>query len=150
VFKKRKPRPAIEATPLSSLIAEDVEITGDVRFARGIRIDGRLKGDLLGRPTEGQAGALLVLSDKGRIEGTVTCRDAVVNGTVIGDLRIENFLELQSNARVIGSVRYGQLQMEVGAVVRGQVCSADDTPEAPQAPVHDNVVELARDVALAK
>jgi cytoskeletal protein CcmA (bactofilin family) len=137
MFGKSK-RPAIQATQLASLIAEDVELRGDLIFTRGIRVDGCIKGDLVGRAVEGR-GALLVLSEKGRIEGAVTCRDAVINGTVVGDLHIENFLELQANACVTGSIRYGQLQMDVGAVVRGQL--SDAQPEATQ----DNVVELPRE-----
>ena len=86
MFAKRKKRPFIEVTKLSSLIAEDVEITGDVHFSGGIRIDGRIKGNVVARAAEGQTRALLVLSDKGHIEGTVNCGDAVINGTVIGDL----------------------------------------------------------------
>jgi cytoskeletal protein CcmA (bactofilin family) len=144
MFTKRKNRPSLEAAKLSSLIAEDVVITGDIQFARGLRVDGRVKGDLLGRPAGGEAGALLVLSDKGQIEGTVTCGDAVINGTVIGDLNIERFVELQANARVIGSIRYGQLQMDVGATVRGQVSDAQASP------AEDNVVDLALETAARK
>lgn len=148
MFSKRK-RPAIQATQLASLIAEDVEIRGDLNFTRGIRVDGCIRGDLVGRPVDGQGGALLVLSEKGRIEGAVTCRDAVINGTVVGDLHIENFLELQANARVTGTIRYGQLQMDVGAVVRGQVF--DGASRAESGTVQDNVVELPREaVAAAK
>ncbi len=137
MFAKRKPkRPFIEIKQLSSLIAEDVEITGDVFFAGGIRIDGRIKGNVIARPAEGRTRALLVLSEKGCIEGRVNCGDAVINGSVIGDLDVEHFLELQSNARVSGTIRYEHLQMDVGAAVRGQLVKA----EAPAAA--DNVVEL--------
>jgi cytoskeletal protein CcmA (bactofilin family) len=123
-----------------------VEIRGDLHFTRGIRVDGCIKGDLVGRAAEGEGGALLVLSEKGRIEGAVTCRNAVINGTVIGDLHIEHFLELQANAHIVGSIRYGQLQMEVGAVVRGQVSDAGHRPAHETA--QDNVVELPREAAV--
>jgi cytoskeletal protein CcmA (bactofilin family) len=141
MFLKRKKRPFIEVTKLSSLIAEDVEITGDVCFTSGIRIDGCVKGNVVARAVEGQSRALLVLSDKGRIEGTVTCGDAVVNGTVVGDLVVEHFLELQSNSRVDGTIRYEHLQMDVGAAVRGQLIRADAQVVA------DNVVALGTDKA---
>jgi cytoskeletal protein CcmA (bactofilin family) len=141
MFWKRKKRPFIEVTKLSSLIAEDVEITGDVVFASGIRIDGRVKGNVIARAVEGQTRALLVLSDKGHIEGSVNCGDAVINGTVIGDLDIEHFLELQSNSRVSGTIRYEHLHMDVGAAVRGQLVKAETSPAM------DNVVELALDKA---
>jgi cytoskeletal protein CcmA (bactofilin family) len=141
MFLKRKKRPFIEVTKLSSLIAEDVEITGDVCFTSGIRIDGCVKGNVVARAVEGQSRALLVLSDKGRIEGTVTCGDAVINGTVVGDLVVEHFLELQSNSRVDGTIRYEHLQMDVGAAVRGQLIRADAQVVA------DNVVALGTDKA---
>ena len=51
-FKKRKPRPFIEVTKLSSLIAEDVVITGDVSFASGLRIDGRVVGNVSASPLD--------------------------------------------------------------------------------------------------
>lgn len=142
MFAKRKKQPFIEVAKLSSLIAEGVEITGDVVFSSGMRIDGRVKGNVIGGPAEGKkSGALLVLSDKGHIEGSVRCADAVINGTVTGDLDIEHFLELQSNARVCGTIRYQQLQMDIGATVHGQLVRA----EAPAS--SGNVVELAVDKA---
>lgn len=138
MFAKRKKRPFIEVTKLSSLIAEDVELTGDLCFSSGIRIDGRIQGNVIARAVDGQTRALLVLSDKGRIEGSVNCGDAVINGTVIGDLVVEHFLELQSNARVSGTICYEHLQMDVGASVRGQLIKAEAAGAADS-----NVVALA-------
>ena len=40
-------------------------------FASGMRIDGRVRGDVAGRPGDGGTSTLLVLSAKGRIEGSV-------------------------------------------------------------------------------
>jgi cytoskeletal protein CcmA (bactofilin family) len=139
MFAKRKKRPFIEVTKLSSLIAEDVEITGDLCFTSGIRIDGRVKGNVIARATDGQTRALLVLSDKGQIEGSVNCGDAVINGSVVGDLIVEHFLELQSNARVSGTIRYENLQMDVGATVHGQLVKTNPSATA------DNVVPLGVD-----
>lgn len=126
MFRKRTPKaPSLALSQLSSLIAEDVEIVGDIRFATGMRIDGRVRGQVIGTPADGGRktgkGALLVLSESGRIEGSVRCHDAVINGVVEGDLEVDHFLELQSKARVNGSIRYRQLQMDVGAAVRGRL-----------------------------
>lgn len=121
-----KKGPAIRGQKLCSLIAEDVQITGDLYFGSGIRIDGHVAGNLIGRALQGQPLALLVLSQKGRIEGTVSCGDAVINGSVVGDMDIEHCLHLQSDARVSGTIRYRHLQMDVGASVRGQLFKADD------------------------
>jgi cytoskeletal protein CcmA (bactofilin family) len=142
MFRKRTPKaPSLALSQLSSLIAEDVEIVGDIRFATGMRIDGRVRGQVSGVPADGGKGAkagkgaLLVLSESGRIEGSVCCHDAVINGVVDGDLEVEHFLELQSKARVTGSIRYRQLQMDVGAAVRGrlQAMALEDDAAAPTA-----------------
>ena len=143
MFSKRKKQPFIKLTQLSSLIAADVEITGDVAFSSGMRVDGSVKGNVIGRSGEGTTPALLVLSEKGHIEGSVRCGDAVINGTVTGDLDVEHFLELQSNARVTGTIRYRQLQMDVGSMVQGQLVKAEGWPAA------DNVVELSVEKAAA-
>ena len=137
MFMNRK-QPFIKMATLSTLLAEGVEITGDVVFSGGMRIDGLVKGDVIGRPGEGQGASLLVLSDKGRIEGSIRCGDAVINGMVTGDLDIEHRLELQSDARVRGTIRYKQLQMDVGASVSGQLVKAEDGVAG------GNVVELGQ------
>ena len=141
MFTNPKKRPFIKMAALSTLIAEGVEITGDLAFASGMRIDGRVRGDVTGRAVDPATPTLLVLSAKGHIEGSVRCGDAVINGTVVGDLDIEQRLELQSDARVTGTIRYRQLQMDVGATVHGQLVRIE--PEA----VVDNVVELGADKA---
>lgn len=140
MFGKQKKTHLIEESKLSSLIAEDVEISGDVVFSAGLRIDGTLKGSATGKNGEGnKEKSLLVLSDKGRIEGSVRCYDAVINGTVVGDLEVEHFLELQSKALVSGTIRYHKLQMEVGAGVQGTIEQVGGERQA------DNVVELGAD-----
>lgn len=138
--RQKKPAPLVKVTQLSSLVAEGVEITGDITFAGGMRIDGRVRGNVVGRRHEGKPPALLVLSEKGHIEGSVRCGNAVINGTVSGDLEVDEFLELQAGARVCGTIRYGQLQMDAGAAVEGQLVKA----QAPALLTH-NVVELGAD-----
>ena len=153
MFFKRKKPPFIEVTKLSSLIAEDVEITGDVCYTHGIRVDGRIMGNVVGRTGAGTSRALLVLSGKGRIEGNVSCGDAVINGTIVGDLHIAHFLELKSNSQITGTIRYQHLQMEVGASVHGQLQRTEPNADASgvtDVAAGDNVVELTADVAARK
>ena len=136
---RRKTDQFIEVTRLSSLIDRGVEIVGDVIVTDGLRIDGRVQGDVRAKP---EARALLVLSEHGSIEGSVRVYDAVINGTITGDVEVEHFIELQPNARVVGNIRYSKLRMECGASVEGRLeCrAADPVAGAPS----DNVVNLPR------
>jgi cytoskeletal protein CcmA (bactofilin family) len=136
---RRKSNPSIEVTKLSSLIDGGVEIVGDVFITDGLRIDGQVQGDVRCRP---DARGLLVLSEKGSIQGSVKVYDAVINGTVTGDLEVEHFLELQANARITGNITYRQLRMDCGATVDGRLERLGEAPA--ERPVCDNVVTLTR------
>lgn len=142
---RRKTRTQIEITRLSSLIAAGVEIEGDVYISDGLRIDGRVEGKVLCRD---DARGLLVLSEMGSITGGAKVYDAVINGTIHGDIEVEHFLELQPKARVTGNIRYRQLQMECGATVEGKLEKLSDAAGDNATPT-GNVVTLSRLPALA-
>lgn len=130
----RKRNKSIEMTKLSSLVADNLEIVGDVLFSGGLRVDGKIEGNVLGKDGER---SLLVLSEKGSIVGRVRAYDAVINGKISGDLEVEHFLELQANAHVSGNIIYRQIQMECGAAIDGQLEKRGDA-----APGSAKVVEL--------
>jgi cytoskeletal protein CcmA (bactofilin family) len=140
MFRRKTDQPSIDVSRLSSLIAAGVEIAGDVIVTDGVRIDGRVDGDVLSKP---DARALLVLSEKGVIEGNVQVHDAIVNGTICGDLEVEHFIELQANARVTGAIKYRSLQMTCGARVEGNMACIVEGPETKVA-TPSNVVNLAK------
>ncbi|HAQ25339.1 MAG TPA: cell shape determination protein CcmA, partial [Pseudomonas sp.] len=62
----------------------------------------------------------------------VSSYDALIDGTIVGDLVVEHLLELHSNARVQGNIRYRQLSMENGAVVDGMLNRMGDDEETAQ------------------
>jgi cytoskeletal protein CcmA (bactofilin family) len=137
MFRRKTDQPSIDVSRLSSLIATGVQIAGDVIVTDGVRIDGQVMGNVVAKP---ESKGLLVLSEQGRIEGNVRVHDAVVNGTICGDIDVENFIELQAGARVTGAIRYRSLQMTCGARVEGtMVCTAESRVATP-----DNVVSLTK------
>lgn len=138
MFGKKKTTP-IELTKLSSLIAGNMEVMGDVHFLDGLRVDGHIRGNVL--PKSG-AKSLLVLSDQGSIHGNVSAYDAVVNGTIVGDLEVTHFLELQGNAKVTGNISYRQLRMDCGASVQGKLTCVLESEVC-------NVVELPAGAVVA-
>ena len=140
MFRRKTDQPSIDVSRLSSLIAAGVEIVGDVIVTDGVRIDGQVVGNVFARA---DARGLLVLSEKGRIEGSVHVHDAVINGTICGDIEVENFIELQPNAHVTGTIKYRALQMACGARVEGRLeFVTDRAEERSDAP--SNVVSLPK------
>lgn len=126
MFRKKNTM-AIDVSRLAGLLAHDTCVRGEVMFGGGLRIDGRVEGNVVGSP-EGRS--LLVLSEKGVIAGTVKVHDAVINGRVEGDLEVEHFLELQVGARVTGNITYRTLKLDCGATVDGKLVRMGGDPAA--------------------
>lgn len=111
--KRSKPQNRIDC-----LIGAGTVVEGNITFAGGLRVDGRVRGNVLA--TAGQPGTL-VLSEQGRIEGEIHVAHAVINGTVEGPVHAAEYVELQPKANVTGDVHYATLEVHLGAVVQGRL-----------------------------
>lgn len=105
---------------IDTLIGPGTTIEGNLSFSGGVRIDGELRGNVACTTAGEQAGAL-VISEHARIDGEVTAPHLVINGTVNGPVRSEEFLELQPNARVTGDIEYARIEIHLGAIVQGRL-----------------------------
>jgi len=108
-----------KGTAVDTLIGRQTEVLGDVRFAGGLHVDGKIKGSVTTLGAD--KAAHLSVSESGSIEGDVRVPTMMLNGTVIGDVRATEKLSLASKARVTGNVHYKVLQMEPGAMINGQL-----------------------------
>jgi len=142
MFRKKNTM-AIDAGRLAGLLAHDTCVRGDVMFAGGLRIDGRVEGNVLSKPDDR---GLLVLSEKGVIVGAVKVHDAVINGRVEGDLEVEHFLELQAGASVTGNITYRTLKLDCGATVEGKLVRMGEQPPVAEAgaEVESKVLSFAK------
>jgi cytoskeletal protein CcmA (bactofilin family) len=113
--------------PIRTLIGEGTVITGELRFADGLRIDGEVVGDVI---SEGDGYSILVISEKARVTGKVNAGHVIINGTVVGPIHSSSLLELQPKAQITGDVRYEVLEMHQGATIDGELrpLKADEKP----------------------
>ena len=112
LFSKKK------ALTIDTVIGAGTTIDGDLTFAGGLRLDGRVRGNV--QADEGTS-SMLVISEKGAVEGEVRVGHLIVNGTVSGPVHAGDLLELQAQARIYGEVYYAALEMQQGAVVEGRL-----------------------------
>jgi cytoskeletal protein CcmA (bactofilin family) len=105
-------------SPIDSLIGVGSTITGNVQFTGGLRIDGCVIGNI---KAVGDKPGTLVLSEMARIEGEIDVGHVVINGTVAGPVRANEYLELLPKARVTGDVSYKTIEIHVGAVIMGRM-----------------------------
>ncbi|WP_250493270.1 polymer-forming cytoskeletal protein [Caballeronia sp. GAWG1-1] len=122
MFSSKKDTQGVKQAKLATLIAHNVHISGDLEFSEGLRMDGQVTGNVTGRMGDE---SLLVVSDQGAIHGNVVAHDVIINGRVVGDVTVANFVELQSNAHVHGNIYYQKLRMDAGATVEGKLTRLD-------------------------
>ena len=129
MFNKDK-RSSSRVAAISTLIAENTTIRGDVQFNGGLHLEGTVDGSI----SADGADAVLTLSRKGRVNGEIRVSNMIVDGTVVGDVFVTERIELAANARIDGNVHYKLLEMTAGAQVNGKMLHQDDTPRRLGAP----------------
>ncbi len=109
--KKKQP-------PIKSLIAEGSQITGDIIFSDGLRVDGDVSGNIQAKE---ELASILVISESAKVTGAVAADHIIINGSVTGPVHARMMLELQPKARIDGDVQYAALEMHQGALISGQL-----------------------------
>jgi cytoskeletal protein CcmA (bactofilin family) len=117
---------------IDTLIGRNAGIQGDVEFAGGLHVDGRVAGSVRAAG-EGS----LSVSEFAVIEGSVAAPFVVLNGRVNGDIFGSERVVLGSKAKVRGNVHYGVIEMALGAEISGKLVplaarAASGLPPAPQ------------------
>ena len=103
---------------IDTLIARTVRIRGDLEFEGGLHLDGTVEGDVR---SGSQTDTSLSVSESGTIHGAVHVRNLTLAGTVHGDIHASGRVVLAPTARVEGDVRYGVIEMSLGAQIMGKV-----------------------------
>jgi cytoskeletal protein CcmA (bactofilin family) len=116
---------------IDSLIGAGTQVTGDIHFAGGLRIDGAVSGNVIADPAQAST---LVLSEHARVSGEISVTHLVVNGMVAGPVQASEYLELQSKAKVAGDVRYKTLEIQLGAIVDGRLMHINEASEMVVSP----------------
>ncbi len=118
LFSKKK------GLTIDTLIGRQTVVEGDLHFSGGLRLDGRVRGNVLAVADQP---SMLVVSETGVVEGEVKVGHLVLNGTVTGPVHAAELLELQPQARVQGEVHYAALEMHQGAIVEGRLVPLGNT-----------------------
>ncbi len=110
---------------IDTLIGRTAALQGDLQFAGGLHLDGRITGSVTARPGTDSS---LSISETGAVEGAVTVPNVMLNGSVKGDIYAPERLVLGATARVHGNVYYGVIEMTLGAEIMGKLTQV--VPEA--------------------
>lgn len=126
VASNKVAKPAKPTSTVDTLIGRQSELSGDIRFAGGLHVDGKIKGKVI---AESDKNAVLSISESGSVEGDIRVPHVVLNGTVEGDVHAAARITLSAKARVNGNVYYKLIEMTSGAMVNGQMVYEGESAE---------------------
>lgn len=109
---------------VDTIVGQNTRIDGDVHFSGGLLVDGTVKGNVI---AEADSASVLTVSEHGTVEGDVHVPNVILNGSVTGDVRSPERIELAAKARVTGDVYYQLIEMAIGAEVNGSLLHHDGT-----------------------
>ena len=112
IKKKRK------FVAITTLIDKDIVISGDTTYTGGIRLDGKINGNL---KVHGEEDSLLIMGHGSKITGDVEVEKAIINGEINGNIKCHDYLELNTNAIVNGSIEYDIIEVHEGSKITGNL-----------------------------
>ncbi len=101
-----------------TVLGEGTVFEGTLTVPHDIRIDGKIKGKL-------ETSEELTVGPSGLVEADVTAKSALVGGRIVGNVSVEDRVELQAKASLVGDIRARDLVINEGAVFHGN-CAMDD------------------------
>lgn len=126
---------------IDSLLGDGMRFVGDVSCERkGIRIDGQWVGNVICEK------GTVVISPTGLLEGNLSTAFAVIDGYVKGNIIASCAVEIQSHARIEGSVSAPVVEVNSGAMVRGQIETTETLGSATFHELRGTVREIADEV----
>jgi len=104
-----------------TIIGASIKVKGNFQGQGNIIIEGMLEGSL---KTE----ANLFIGDSARVIANIESKDASINGEVKGNIKSRGYLALGGTAKIFGDIQYGEISIEKGAVINGQLLMLSDEP----------------------
>ena len=126
-------RPTAESAK-TLIVGRDISLNGAVADCDKLVVEGRLKADLT-------ACRLVEIAENGVVQGTAEIEEADISGLFEGSLTVSGRLMIRPTGRVFGAIRYGELAIERGGQIGGEI----ETLAAPGAAATGTAVSGAAD-----
>lgn len=104
--------PATEGKKL--LVGRDIFLTGEITACNKLVIEGRVEASL----AESQS---IEITNSGHFKGTAEADTADISGNFEGKLSVRKRLVIRATGRVTGNIRYGEIEIETGGVISGDI-----------------------------
>ena len=105
-------RPASEQGTL--IVGRDISMAGEIRACDRLIVEGTVEAAL-------NDCRVLEVAESGLFRGTAEVDTADISGNVDGELIVQGRLIIRSTGKIVGSLRYGEMEIERGGQIVGYV-----------------------------
>ncbi|MFL0267270.1 bactofilin family protein [Candidatus Clostridium radicumherbarum] len=98
---------------IETLIGERCKIIGSLQGEGLIKIDGFIEGDITWQDD-------VIVGETSYCKSTITCKNALINGKVEGNVICESALNLEANGKITGDLTVKNLIVKEGGSFEGK------------------------------
>jgi cytoskeletal protein CcmA (bactofilin family) len=103
----------IKEGTLSGFVGSGTLVTGEATFKAMLRVDGHLSGRI------SSSSGTLIVGANGKVDANIDVANAIIHGTINGDIIASQRLELGRAAKVNGNIQTPSLVIEQGGIFEG-------------------------------
>ncbi len=105
--------PVYEIGMVATVFGKDTDFNGDLSFKKSLQINGKFEGEIT-------SGGFLVIGETAEVKANITAKTVIIKGTVHGNVRADNGLEIHENGKLFGNIRTSRLKIADGVVFEGK------------------------------
>lgn len=121
---RSEPKAAMERT---LTIGSGITMSGEIESCDYLLVEGTVEAALKGA-------SVLEIAESGVFYGTVEINEANIAGRFEGDITVNGRLTIRASGTITGSIAYGELEVESGAVIDGRLTPLSSALQAAKAP----------------
>ncbi len=122
---------AIPKDSINSVIGPGSIFEGKFYISGSLRIDGKFEGDI---KTEES----VVVGETGKVKTNIAAKEVVISGTLIGNIKAENEVRLESTAKVLGDISTPFLDLQRGVIAKGNINLTGPQKKDPKKTAEDS------------
>jgi cytoskeletal protein CcmA (bactofilin family) len=142
-------RPPLTPTPVKReaetrklIVGREISLSGEITACDRLVVEGSVEANLANCRD-------IDIAESGLFKGSASIDDAEVRGRFEGTLNVRRRLLIRATGKVIGTVRYGQIEIECGGQISGEIQAQPmgegmESPAATQRPTIVPVSEQAK------
>lgn len=97
-----------------TIIGSSIKVKGNFNGKGDIVIEGNLEGSL-------KTQANVFVGEEAKVNANVEANEAFISGEISGNLKVKKYLAIGKSARIMGDVQCGEISIERGALITGQI-----------------------------